>query len=137
MADTGPLGSRGEERTPSTSNRVISLLGGGGGGGGGNLIFNAGLLAAASSALFPPSERLLMMKSGLARQRKITPPPPAALIYDIFIYMLSLGIYVAIIVNHGGERGPRGDRARAAGGGPREGCGWRGAYPLCYCSAAC
>lgn len=59
MADTGPLGSRGEERTPSTSNRVISLLGGGGG----NLIFNAGLLAAASSALFPPSQRLPLARS--------------------------------------------------------------------------
>lgn len=79
MADTGPLGSRGEERTPSTSNRVISLLGGGGGAG--NLIFNAGLLAAASSALFPPSERLPPLAhsaatadDGLARQRKITLP---------------------------------------------------------------
>lgn len=65
MADTGPLGSRGEERTPSTSNRVISLLGGGGGAG--NLIFNAGLLAAASSALFPPSERLPLAERARAR----------------------------------------------------------------------
>lgn len=51
MADTGPLGSRGEERTPSTSNRVISLLGGGGGAG--NLIFNAWVIGSGEQRFVP------------------------------------------------------------------------------------